>query len=174
MHHQVGVRMGDRLRDLEEQPQALAHAQSVAAAVGVDALAFDEFERQVGLAVVGHAGVVQPRDVRVLQRGQDLALARHALGQARASPRAVRELECDAAALQHVGAFGQPDRGHAAFANLAQQPVRADQGLARGPVIAPVPGPRRELVGLDLGQGVEHRVAPVATRHAPATRAAAA
>ena len=124
----------------------------MARAVGVDALAVDVFEREVGLAVLGDAGVEQAGDVRVVQRGQDLALARHAFGQPGAAPGTVGQLERHLAALQHVGALGQPHAGHAAAAELAQQAVGAD-AFGRGL------GPRRREVGrLDLGQRVHHQL----------------
>ena len=91
---------------------------------GVDAFALDQLQRQPRLPVFRHACVVQPGDVRVRQRGQDLAFALQPFGQARQPPAAVRQLQGDAAPGQHVAALGQPHRAHAAAAELANQPVR--------------------------------------------------
>jgi hypothetical protein len=123
----VGVR--HRARDLQEQAQPLGQRQAALEAVGIDAPAVDMFQRQPRLAVGRDPGFVQARDVRVLQRGQDLALARQSLGQAGAPPGAVRQLERHLAALQQVGPLGQPDAAHAAAAQFPDQAVGAD-GIA--------------------------------------------
>ena len=130
VHHQVGVRMGHGVADLHEQRQALAQRRRPHCAPSVQGLSVHPFQRQVGLAGGRDAGVVQARNVRVFQRGQDLALARQALGQAGAAPGAVRQLQGHLPALQLVGALGQPDAGHAPFAQAAQQPVGAHHGAS--------------------------------------------
>ncbi len=148
------MRVRHRARDLQHEKHPRRHVEPAVLGEAVERLALDELEREPGLAVVGDAGVIQPRDVRVLERREDLALARQALGQPRALPRAVRQLQRDAALLQQVGALGQPHAGHAAAAELADEPVGAD------PVAGAFDrrGQRRELVGLDeLGQRGEQR-----------------
>ena len=69
--------------------------------------------------------------LRVLEQRADVALARHALGQARA-PGQARQLQRHLALHAAVGALGQPHGAHAAATDLADQPVRADEvaGLA--------------------------------------------
>ena len=52
--------------------------QAAAGAVPVDRLALDELHREIGLAVVGDAAVVERRDVGVVEAGQDLALVAEA------------------------------------------------------------------------------------------------
>ena len=81
---------------LHQQPQARRDVQTLLAAVRVDGLAVDVLHRQVGPAQRIHAGVVQARDVRVLQQRADVALARHALRQA-VRPAQPRQLERHAA-----------------------------------------------------------------------------
>ena len=54
---------------------ALVDAEPRANRSGVDALAFDQLEHQVGLAAGGHAGIEQARDVRVREAGEDRAFA---------------------------------------------------------------------------------------------------
>ena len=96
-------------------------------------LAVDVLEREVGPAALVDAGVVEPGDVRVLEQRADVALARHALGQARA-PGQARQLQRDLALQAAVGALGQPHRAHAAAADLADQPVRADDVAGLGAI----------------------------------------
>ena len=125
MHDQPRMRMRHRIGDLQEQAQALRHVELMLAAVHVDGLAADALHRHPGPAGRGDACVVQPRDARVLQRAQDVALARHALRQAH-RPAGARQLERHVAAQHAIGTLGQPDGGHAAGTQLADQPVRAD------------------------------------------------
>ncbi len=155
VHDEVGVCMRDGAGDLQEEPEPLSHRQITRAAVGVDPLAPDILQRQPGLAFGRDAGVVQARDVRVLQRREDLAFARHALGQARALPCTMRQFQRDLPTLQHVGAFGQPHAAHATAAQFADQPVGAEDiawllGVGRSRA-----GLWRELARLDLGQGLQ-------------------
>ena len=133
------VRVRDRLRHLQEHAKTRAHVEALVVAVLVDRTAFDVLERQIRPAAGRHARVVQPRDVRVVERGEDVALPRHALGERRARPGAARQLQRHGAPDHPVRALGQPHRAHAAFAQLAQQTIRTDVA----PAWSPVPRRRR-------------------------------
>ena len=74
------VREGHRLRHLQQQRSRDLDVQCPLAAIDIDRLALDVLEREERPPLRIGAGVVQPRDVRVLERGQDVALTRHALG----------------------------------------------------------------------------------------------
>ncbi len=63
---------------LSEQREARAQRQAVRVAVREQRLALDEFEREVRLALRRDAGVVEPRDVRMREAREDVALAREA------------------------------------------------------------------------------------------------
>lgn len=130
VHDEPAVRVRHRLGHLQDEAQPRVDRQAALAAMHVDRHAVDELHRQPGPALGGDAGVVQPRDARVLERGEDVALARHALREA-GGPAGVRELERLLAVQAAVGALGQPHRGHAAVAELAQQPVGADAVAGR-------------------------------------------
>jgi hypothetical protein len=91
-----------------------------------DRLAVDVFQREVGLAVLGRAGIEQARDVGVLQPREDLAFAGEAQAQVRVGEAGAQQLQCDAALVQAVVAAGHPHLAHAAFAEQALEPVRAD------------------------------------------------
>ena len=79
MHDQPRVREGHRAQDVEEQLQLLAQVEPLGAAVLIRRGAVDVFEREIGPSAFVDAGVVEARDVRVLEAGEDLALARDAL-----------------------------------------------------------------------------------------------
>ena len=77
MDDEVLVRVLHRVADRAEQLEPLARRQLPASSqYSVDRLAVDVLHHEVGLPVVGRAAVEEPRDVRVLEPGQDLPLAR--------------------------------------------------------------------------------------------------
>ena len=83
MHDQLAVRIRHRARDLQEQAQP-RRARRAPCSRSSASMARRRRTRARGTAGRRRvdAGVVEPRDVRVFERGEDLALARHALGQA--------------------------------------------------------------------------------------------
>ena len=79
-------------------------------------------------------------DVRVVEAGEDVALARHPLAEA-ARPARPRQLDGDLSLQCAVDALGQPHRAHAADAELADQAVGTDEETGRGSVAAAVGRP---------------------------------
>ena len=130
MDDEPAVREGHRFGHLQQQGQTLRGPDLALAAVVVDGQSLDVLQRHVRPPLGIQPGVVQTCDVRVFERGEDLALAREALGQAR-RPAQVGQFERHLALELTVGALGEPDVAHAAAADFAQQPVRPDQA-ARG------------------------------------------
>jgi len=123
---QVRVGMADRVADLLEHAQPLVQRRALVAAVVGDRLAFDVFQRQVRQAVAGHAGVEQAGDVGMRQAREDLPFAGEAGAQVGVGQARAQQLQRDAALIEPIGARGQPDLAHAAFAEQALQPVAAD------------------------------------------------
>ena len=129
MHDQVLVRVVDGRAHGADQRDAFFGRESPAVAVGVDRLAVDVLHDEVGRAVRRAPAVEQPRDVRVLQRRQDLPLhAQPALHLAREHA-AADQLDRDLLLVLLVGALGEIHIAHAAGAELAHDPVRT-QALA--------------------------------------------
>ncbi len=153
------MRVRNRTRDLHAQAQPVPHRQPAGLAPGVDGLAVDVLQRQVGAAALVDAGVVQTRDGGMLEARADLALAGHPLGQSGA-PRQPRQLDRDLALEAAVGAFGQPHAAHAAAPDLAQQAVGADavagmcHGLVGGLQVRAVAEKRAALRRPRLGEHV--------------------
>ena len=79
MHDEMRVGVLHGLQYLQHQLDSRLCVQMPLLAPAVDRLALDVFEREIGLAVVGHAGVVKASDVGVRERRTDVALAREAL-----------------------------------------------------------------------------------------------
>src|SRR6185437_8001877 len=118
MHDQmaVGVRHGRQHR--EKQLDARFDIQLMPPAVGVDRLAFDVFDHQVGQTAIEHAGIDQPRDVGMIELSEQIALDPEALLTGGALPGGVHELDRDRAPESAIGAMGAPDASHAAPADL--------------------------------------------------------
>ena len=119
MHHQVFVRVRDRLACRDEQAHTLSHRQAEPVAVAVDALTVHVLQHQVALARFGDARVEQARDVRVVQPAQQLAFAGEACLRAGIADGQPHQLDGGQAVVQAIGAPRQPDLAHAAAADQA-------------------------------------------------------
>ena len=126
VHDQVRVRVADRVAGLQEQREPLRQRRLPLQRPVGDRFAVDVFQREVGLAVLGGAGIEQARDVGVLQPREDLPFAGEAQPQVGVGQAGAQQLQRDPALVQAVVAVGHPDLAHAAFAEQAFEPVRAD------------------------------------------------
>ncbi|MCR6701670.1 MAG: hypothetical protein NVV68_11175 [Dokdonella sp.] len=178
MHDQPRMRMRDRRADDQEQTQPRGDAESGTFAVRAQVDAVDVLERQPRPVLAVDAAVDQPRDVGMGQAGQDLPLGAEARVPVGGIPAAANQLDRDLLRELAVGAFGQPDRAHAAAADLAQQPERADAatgeiGLGRpdrpdrraGP--APARPDRCRAIGRDRPPAAPARRRAARPRRAP-------
>ena len=120
------MRVGDRARHLQEELEPLPQVAAARLHVFVDRPAVDVFHRDERPPTVGGACVVEPRDVRVLERRQRVALLHQPLGDA-ACPAGTRQLQRHLPLPFAIGALCEPDATHAAGAEFAQQPVRPDE-----------------------------------------------
>ncbi len=171
------VRVPHGAQHLLEQGDALRGVQAMLVRVARDRQAGDPLHREIRATVRAHAGVVETRDLRMLEAGQQVAFVREALGRRRGIFQAdVRDLQGDAA--HHVDRlFGQPDGGHASLAERLEQAVRAQHhsgregrqarvlsGQRRGDELGRWPAQRiargRPLVGLDEPPDVDREVRP--------------
>ena len=71
MHDEFAVRVRHGVGHLREQPQARLDVQRLLMAVDIDAPALDVLDGEIRLAVRGEAGVIQMRDVRMGERGEN-------------------------------------------------------------------------------------------------------
>ena len=116
---------------MAEQLEPRRQRQLVGVAVPIDGEPVDVLHREVGRAVVGGAAVDQPRDVRVIEVGEDLPFGPEPLFDDRRLERRADHLDRDLLLVRIVGADAKVDGAHPAAADFAHQPVRAD----------PPPGP---------------------------------
>jgi hypothetical protein len=109
-----------------EQLQALLDVEAARIAVDVDRLAVDILHDDVWCAVGRRAAVEQARDIRMIERRQDLAFElQPALDMPRQQP-ASHQLDCDLLPELLVGALGQEHLAHAAAAEAAHDAIWPD------------------------------------------------
>ena len=136
---EAAVCVGDGVADLQKQLQPGVDAQPLAVGRVGDGRAVDGLEGEVGLAGGRLAAVEQARDGRVLEPGEDGALAQEPLANTRPGERRVgaNELERDGLREAAVGSLGEVDAPHAAAAQLVHDAVRPDAGSRLKPVVRP-------------------------------------
>ncbi|MCR6702972.1 MAG: hypothetical protein NVV68_18305 [Dokdonella sp.] len=109
-----------------------------------DRRTFDEFERDVGDALVGHAAFDEPRDARMRQLREGEALAQELAARVGRVQRAMQDLERDDLAHALAVAARAEHGGRAAFAECVYDLERAD---------AAADGKRRRLDRTDRARG---------------------
>ena len=144
MDDQALVREVDGGGDHPQQRDARRNVERPRAAVLGDRHALDELHDDVVQPVVGPAGVEQAGDVRMLQAREDPPLVPEPAQRFRHGQAGRQELHRDLLLELVVAALGQPDRAHAAAADLAHEPVRSD-----------VPSGERRLELVRAVEGVE-------------------
>ena len=115
-----------RRTDLNEQLEALADEQRAAVAVGVDGLAVDVLHHQIGRAVLEIAAVDQPRNRRMIERGENMAFAVQAAAQPRVQCRMMQHLDGDGLLVLRIVSLGAIHRAHAAVPENGYDAIVAD------------------------------------------------
>lgn len=149
---QVLVGELDRAADVGEEPQPRVDRQPGLVTVARDRHALDVLHDEVRPTVRRGAAIVEPCDVRVLERGEDLPLVAEAEQDVVGVHPAPDQLERDALLELRIVAFREVDGAHPPAPDLLEQPVRADapsQGERAVPLRTAGP------LGRQLGQ---HRV----------------
>jgi hypothetical protein len=126
VHDEIPVRVLHGVGDLDDERDALAHAEPARVAPAVDRLALDIFHREIRRVVVGDAAVVQRGDVRVRKARERFALAQEPALHVGIRELAADQLQRNAMLELPVGALGKEHAAHAAGADFAQQEVGAD------------------------------------------------
>ncbi len=104
-------------------------------AIAIDRLAVDVFQDEIRLTAGRDAGIDQPRDIRMVQPGEQAALALESLLAARragAHQREIQQLDRGTPLEAAVGALGEPDRAHAALTDRRNQSIGADDVAGEG------------------------------------------
>jgi hypothetical protein len=126
MHNQVLMRGIDRRADGGEQLETFVDGELIAIAIDIDRLAVDVLHDDVRRAVSRRTAVQELGDIRMIERGEDLALDPQALLHLFRDEAAAHQLDGDLLAELAVCAFGQEHGAHAAFPERAQDAVRSD------------------------------------------------
>lgn len=124
------MRVGDGSGDLQEQFEPLSERRDALTAVVINALTFDVFEREIGLACGRCSRVEQTGNIRMIQPGEYLPFACDAFAQRLAMPVMTWEFDGHAPVKQAVVAFRLPYFGHSAFADASKEAPGSDR-LAR-------------------------------------------
>ena len=117
----VGV--GDRPADLQKKPEPLRNCEPVGVGVLVDRLSFYVLHDEVRPTVIRHAAVHQSCDVRVVERGENLALGTEPLEHEIGVHAALDELDRDLLLILAVSPLGEIHGPHAAPADLTLHAV---------------------------------------------------
>jgi hypothetical protein len=117
----------DGLADVEEQSQPGLGRQAVLVAELDDRPPLDQFHDEVGPPGVGGPGVEDPGDVGVVHQAKRLPLRLEPRQHLAAVQARLDDLQRDPAA-DRLLLLSQVDDAHAAFTDLPQEPVRADDG----------------------------------------------
>ena len=136
MHHEVLVGVLHRAAHLLKERQPLLGPEPMLVAVGDERPAGDVLHHQVRPPVFAHPSIVEPRDSRVLQRGEDLPLDPEAVQHLVGVHPALDQLDRDPLLEDLVRPLGQVDRSHSAAADFFDDPVRAEPPDRRG-LLAP-------------------------------------
>jgi hypothetical protein len=123
------VRVLHRLADRDEQLEARPRGEFGGVAVVGDGHALDELHDEVGLALLGGAGVEDLGDAGVVHAGQSLALLLEAGDQSGGVEAQADHLEGDAA-LHGLVLVSDPDLAHAADAQALAELEAAGQHVA--------------------------------------------
>jgi hypothetical protein len=132
MNDQLAMRVLDRRAQREEEPEPLRDREHAIRAVGVQRLALDVFHHQIRQTFGRAATVQKPRDVGMIERGEDLPLASEAPDRLLVSETDPDQLESAALAEVALHALGQPHGAHAALTDRVQQPPGSEHRAGAG------------------------------------------
>ncbi len=168
------VRGVHRVAARRDQVQALVERESVLADELRDRLAFDQFQHEIRTAVRRPA-VEQPRDVGMVEAGEELPLLHEAPPDSLGVDPFAQQLQGDALLVLAVAPLGDPDLAHASTSEQGDENVGADR-LARRAVgfgrrmRAERTQPRRVLGGAALEEGAGCAVGREQLAHEPRER----
>ena len=104
-------------------------SESLPVAVGGDGHSIHVLHDEEGELPIGDTTVEELRDVRVIQRREDLSFGDEAPVELVGVGAASQQLDRDPASILAIGAFSQVDDAHSAAPELAQQTIGADLPL---------------------------------------------
>src|SRR5579859_2395449 len=122
------MRIVHGIADLEKDSQPSSYIQLAIVAPTVDRLSIDILSDQKGVARRGHATIQKTRDVVVVQRGQQLALALEAAQKFRPDEVSGHDFERNGLLELAIGAASQINRTHASLAKQLNGSIGAKAG----------------------------------------------
>jgi hypothetical protein len=125
MYHQVLMGVLNSGADVAEQFEALADIEFSLVTPAVNRLAIDQLHDKVRQPLFGTAAVEEPRNIGMIERCQDLALAAKPLQDFTAVLFGVNDFDGHLLAICAIGALRQVDGAHASAPDLPDQFVPA-------------------------------------------------
>src|SRR4029077_4899613 len=136
MKNQIPMRKFHRVADLQKELQSLTRRQLLRDCKSSHRCADNVVHDEVGQTIVGRACIEQPRDIWVIELGQDLAFRSKAvqdLGRVSAS---IQYLDRDLFLKLTISALCQENCAHPTAAKFTDDDIRAHKlSAARGPLL---------------------------------------
>ena len=129
MHDQLRMRVGNRIGNLDQHGDARAGIERGAARVLGDRHTIDHIHDVERPSIRGHAAIQQAHDMRMLQPREDASLLQETAQDRVRVHAAFEHFHRHLLLVGAIGALGQPDHAHAAFAKQPQQSIRAGQAI---------------------------------------------
>lgn len=126
MNHEMLMGEGDRRAHLPKQLEPLRDVQSPVVAVAVDRDALDELHHEIRRTVVRRAAVVESRDVRVIEAGEDPALGLESAQDPLGVQPLMDQLDGHLLLELPIDALAEADDAHPAATDLLEDSPRAD------------------------------------------------
>ena len=124
MQHQIRVRVLNRLAHAQKQRDPVLRIQIARVAPAGDRQAEDQLHRQIRRSIRGLPDIEHARDGRMLERGDDFALAQETLATARIEHGAPDDLERYLLLDLSIRALGPEHHAHATATEFLTQDVR--------------------------------------------------
>src|SRR6476660_3444252 len=135
MNNQIPMRKFNRGADLQEQLQSLTRRQPLRDCKSSSRYADNVVHDEVGETIVRRACIEQPRDIWVIEPGQDLAFRSEAAQDLSRVGASIQYLDCDLFFKLTISALCQENCAHPAAAKFTDDDIRPHA----------LPGARRSL-----------------------------
>src|SRR5690625_151213 len=160
VHDQVPVRVADRLPDGHEELEPFLDREAPGGAVLGDRGPLDDLHDEVWPAVIGGTAVEEPRNVGVVERGEDLALGTEPGEELVGVEAAAEELDGDLLVELAVDPLGEVDGPAPPAPDLPEEPVGPELAACIDSLglLAPFGGDQRVLRSDDEGPVFEELI----------------
>src|SRR4029077_1773396 len=126
MNNQIPMRKFHRVADLQKELQSLTRRQLLRNCKSSHRCADNVVHDEVGQTIVGRACIEQPRDIWVIELGQDLAFRSEAVQDLSRVSASIQHLDRDLFLTLTISALRQENCAHPAAPEFTYDHIRAD------------------------------------------------